>query len=64
MMLDFISIKTSIQTQRITDPYGYLLLGRHREISEAARPARRAVQSKNMWNESEINPKLQMTYKH
>jgi len=39
------------------------LLGRHREISDAASPASSAVQSKNMWNESEINPKLQITHK-
>lgn len=30
----------------------------HLEIKDAASPARRAVQSKNMWNESDINPKL------
>lgn len=30
----------------------------HLEMTEAARPASRAVQSKNMWKESEIRPKL------
>jgi len=35
-------------------------LGRQREMREAARPASNAVQSKNIWNESDINPKLQM----
>lgn len=30
----------------------------HLEMTDAARPASRAVQSKNMWNESEIRPRL------
>lgn len=39
-------------------PYEKESLDRHREITDAARPARRAVQSKNMWKESDISPKL------
>lgn len=31
----------------------------HLEMTEAASPANRAVQSKNMWKESEISPKLE-----
>ena len=31
---------------------------RHFDMTDAIRPATRAVQSKNMWNESDIRPKL------
>lgn len=39
-------------------PYEKESLDLHREITDAARPASSAVQSKNMWKESDINPKL------
>lgn len=39
-------------------PYEKESLDLHREITDAARPARSAVQSKNMWKESDISPKL------
>lgn len=37
-------------------PYEYLSLDLHLDITEAARPATRPVQSKNMWNASDIRP--------
>ena len=39
-------------------PYEYFSFARHLEMSDAIKPASKAVQSKNMWNESEIRPKL------
>lgn len=45
-------------TSALTYPYEYLSFARHLVITEAARPANKPVQSKNIWNESEINPKL------
>lgn len=39
-------------------PYEKESLDLQREITDAARPASSAVQSKNMWKESDINPKL------
>ncbi len=41
-------------------PYEKESLDLHREMTDAARPARRAVQSKNMWKESDIKPKLRI----
>lgn len=43
-------------TSALTYPYEYLSFARHLVITEAARPANKPVQSKNIWNESEINP--------
>ena len=40
-------------------PYENLSSALHFETSEATKPASSAVQSKNMWNESDINPKLE-----
>ena len=42
-----------------TYPYEYFSFALHREIRDAMRPASRAVQSKNMWKESEIKPRLE-----
>lgn len=39
-------------------PYENLSLVGHRETTDATSPAIRAVQSKNMWKESEIRPRL------
>lgn len=41
-----------------TYPYENLSLGGHFETIVAIRPANNAVQSKNMWKESDISPKL------
>lgn len=43
-------------TSARTYPYEYLSFAFHFVITEAARPASNPVQSKNMWNESEIRP--------
>lgn len=44
------------KTSALAYPYENLSLGRHLEIKEAANPATRPVQSKNMWNESDMRP--------
>lgn len=44
------------RTSALTYPKEYLSLALHLVITEAARPASKPVQSKNMWNESEIRP--------
>lgn len=46
------------RTSARTYPYENLSFARHFVMTEAARPASNAVQSKNMWNESEIRPRL------
>ena len=47
-----------INISESTYPYENLSSALHLAINVAAKPARRAVQSKNMWNESEMRPKL------
>ncbi len=42
-------------------PYENLSSALHLVISDATNPASNAVQSKNMWNESEIKPRLKVT---
>lgn len=41
-----------------TYPYEYLSSALHLATNDAIRPANKAVQSKNIWKESEIKPKL------
>ncbi len=41
-----------------TYPYENLSSALHLAMIDAARPANSAVQSKNMWKESEIRPRL------
>ena len=43
-----------------THPYENRSFLPHREIIDAVKPVNKAVQSKNIWNESDINPRLQM----
>ena len=40
-------------------PYEKASFALHLDITDAASPASKAVQSKNIWNESEIKPKLE-----
>lgn len=42
-----------------TYPYGYLSFALHFVITDAAKPANKAVQSKNIWKESDMSPKLE-----
>lgn len=39
-------------------PYENLSSALHFDTNDATKPANNAVQSKNMWKESDINPKL------
>lgn len=41
-----------------THPYEKVSVDFHLEITEAISPANNAVQSKNIWKESEIKPRL------
>ena len=47
-----------------TYPYEKESFDLHLEITEAASPAKSAVQSKNMWKESDIKPKLRAKKKN
>lgn len=52
------------RTSALTYPYEKLSLDLHLEMTEAASPANSAVQSKNMWKESEIRPRLETRHHH
>ncbi len=41
-----------------TYPYENVCVALHFDITDAAKPASSAVQSKNMWKESDIKPRL------
>lgn len=47
----------------LTHPYEKDSFARQRAITEATKPASRAVQSKNIWKESEMRPRLKKEIK-
>lgn len=55
--------KPAITSAR-TYPYEYLSFAFHLVITEAAKPANSPVQSKNIWNESDIRPKENLQKKN
>lgn len=58
MTLNYVILFLYKIKQKETYPYGYLSFALHFVITDAAKPANKAVQSKNMWKESDMSPKL------